>query len=143
MIVVHRIEELRNILSKERKEKKTIGFVPTMGALHEGHFSLIKKSVSENNFTVVSIFVNPIQFGPNEDYEKYPRTLPEDTLLCEKGKADLIFAPDKDEMFGEKNYAFVDINELQDNLCGFSRPGHFRGVCTIVAKFFNIVNPDR
>ena len=143
MKIVHTIAELREIIKNEKKKDNSVGFVPTMGALHSGHLSLIERSVSENDLTVVSVFVNPIQFGQNEDYEKYPRTLSEDAKLCEVGKADVLFAPGKVEMFGDKIYAFVDIIELQDNLCGFSRPGHFKGVCTIVAKFFNIVMADK
>ena len=142
MLVVHKIEELRKIIKEQKKLSKTIGCVPTMGALHQGHLKLIEKSKKETDFTVVTIFVNPIQFGVNEDFSKYPRTLPNDTRLCESVGADLIFAPEVNDMIGNDLLTFVDIKELQDNLCGAKRPGHFRGVCTIVAKFFNIVTPD-
>ena len=143
MLVVHKIEELRKIIKEQKKLGKTIGCVPTMGALHQGHLKLIEKSKKETDFTVVTIFVNPIQFGVNEDFSKYPRTLPNDTRLCESVGADLIFAPEVNDMIGNDLLTFVDIKELQDNLCGAKRPGHFRGVCTIVAKFFNIVTPDK
>ncbi len=114
-----------------------------MGALHEGHLSLIRRSAQECDFTVMSIFVNPLQFGPNEDLEAYPRTLDHDMHAAEEAGADLVFYPNAQEILGDNRLAFVDIEELQGNLCGRSRPGHFRGVCTIVAKLFNIVTPDR
>ncbi len=143
MIIVHTIAEVRSLVFKARKEEKTIGLVPTMGALHEGHASLMKSSVDDGNFTVVSIFVNPIQFGPNEDYDKYPRTLDVDAKLCEAQGVDVIFAPSVDELLGSSRYSFVDVNELSDYLCGAKRKGHFKGVCTIVSKFFNIATPDK
>ena len=114
-----------------------------MGYLHEGHESLIKKAVKDNDRVVVSIFVNPMQFGPTEDLDKYPRDLERDSKLCENAGANLIFHPEKEEMYFEDFSSYVDINGLSDELCGKSRPIHFRGVCTVVTKLFNIVNPDR
>lgn len=143
MKVVTTIKEVRDIVSQWRKENLSVGFVPTMGYLHEGHQSLITKSVSQNNKTVVSIFVNPMQFSPNEDLESYPRDLQKDSILCEATGADLIFHPDPSEMYSPSFCSFVDMNGLTGNLCGKSRPIHFRGVCTVVSKLFNIVKPDR
>lgn len=113
-----------------------------MGFLHKGHASLIKKAVEDNDIVVVSDFVNPIQFGPNEDLESYPRDINADSKLCEEIGADFIFNPEPNEMYHDKK-AFVDIEGLSDNLCGAKRPGHFRGVCTVCTKLFNIVGPDR
>lgn len=143
MEVIKKINRVREIISEKRKKNIKIGFVPTMGALHRGHVSLIEESVKECGFTVVSIFVNPIQFVQGEDFDKYPRVIEKDLDICKKAKADLVFVPDAEDILGKNLLAFVDIDKLQDNLCGLSRPGHFRGVCTIVAKLFNIVNPDR
>lgn len=142
MKVIKKIDELREILKDFKKEGKSIGLVPTMGFLHKGHASLIKKAVSENDIVVVSDFVNPIQFGPNEDLEAYPRDINADSKLCEDLGADFIFNPDPSEMYHDKK-AFVDIEGLSDNLCGARRAGHFRGVCTVCTKLFNIVGPDR
>lgn len=126
-----------------KKEGLSIGLVPTMGYLHEGHKSLIDRAVAENDRVVVSIFVNPIQFGPTEDLESYPRDLKADSLLCEKAGAALIFAPEPSEMYGEDFTTFVDMSGVTGELCGKSRPIHFRGVCTVVNKLFNIAMPDR
>ena len=142
MKVIKKIDELREILKDFKKEGKSIGLVPTMGFLHKGHASLIKKAVSENDIVVVSDFVNPIQFGPNEDLEAYPRDINADSKLCEKLGADFIFNPEPSEMYHDKK-AFVDIEGLSDNLCGARRAGHFRGVCTVCTKLFNIVGPNR
>lgn len=142
MKVIKKIDELREILKDFKKEGKSIGLVPTMGFLHKGHASLIKKAVSENDIVVVSDFVNPIQFGPNEDLEAYPRDINADSKLCEDLGADFIFNPDSSEMYHDKK-AFVDIEGLSDNLCGARREGHFRGVCTVCTKLFNIVGPNR
>lgn len=142
MKVIKKIDELREILKDFKKEGKTIGLVPTMGFLHKGHASLIKKAVEENDIVVVSDFVNPIQFGPNEDLEAYPRDINADSKLCEDLGADFIFNPEPSEMYHDKK-AFVDIEGLSDNLCGARREGHFRGVCTVCTKLFNIVGPDR
>jgi pantoate--beta-alanine ligase len=143
MIIIHGIAEARKIIREKKKSGMSIGLVPTMGALHKGHLSLMQKARKENDFTVVWIFVNPIQFGPNEDFSRYPRMLSEDSALCESAGVDMIFAPEAAEIIGGNLLAFVDIEKLQDNLCGIKRPGHFRGVCTIVAKFFNVLTPDR
>src|SRR5699024_8551754 len=142
MQVIKKIDELREILKPYRKEGKTIGLIPTMGFLHKGHASLIKKAVEDNDIVVVSDFVNPIQFGPNEDLETYPRDIEADSKLCEEIGADFIFNPEPSEMYHDKK-AFVDIESLSDKLCGAKRPGHFRGVCTVCTKLFNIVGPDR
>ena len=141
MIVAKSIAKVRKIINKAKKENKTIGFVPTMGALHKGHLSLVKKAKKECNFVVVSIFVNPIQFGPKEDYKKYPRTFKEDKKLL-LGYADLLFFPYVETMYKKDNSTFVEETILSKFLCGASRPGHFKGVCTVVAKLFNIVEPD-
>lgn len=142
MKVIKEIDELKDVLKDFKKEGKSIGLVPTMGFLHKGHASLIKKAVSENDIVVVSDFVNPIQFGPNEDLEAYPRDINADSKLCEDLGADFIFNPEPSEMYHDKK-AFVDIDGLSDNLCGARREGHFRGVCTVCTKLFNIVGPDR
>ena len=142
MKVIKTIGELKDTLKPYRKEGKSIGLVPTMGFLHKGHASLIKKAVEDNDIVVVSDFVNPIQFGPNEDLESYPRDINADSKLCEEIGADFIFNPEPSEMYHDKK-AFVDIEGLSDNLCGAKRPGHFRGVCTVCTKLFNIVGPDR
>ena len=142
MKVIKKIDELREILKDFKKEGKSIGLVPTMGFLHKGHASLIKKAVEENDIVVVSDFVNPIQFGPNEDLEAYPRDINADSKLCEDLGADFIFNPDPSEMYHDKK-AFVDTEGLSDNLCGSRRAGHFRGVCTVCTKLFNIVGPNR
>lgn len=141
--VVHTISEVRQIVSQWKKEGNTIGFVPTMGYLHEGHQSLIRKSVEENDKTVVSIFVNPMQFGPTEDLASYPRDLAKDSALCESLGVDMIFHPEPEEMYHENFSSYVDMSVLTEELCGLSRPVHFRGVCTVVNKLFNIVQPDR
>jgi len=144
------IKELRDKVKAWKKEGLTVGLVPTMGALHEGHLSLIKKSVETCDKTIVSIFVNPIQFGPSEDLDKYPRTLDSDLELCKNAGADVVFAPSANEMYGEG--AFQLSNDFLtyvippffyvNKLCGKSRMGHFDGVCTVVMKLFNIVQPD-
>lgn len=141
--VVKTVAEVREIVAGWRKNNETVGLVPTMGFLHQGHQSLIKKSVENNDRTVVSVFVNPIQFGPNEDLEAYPRDLERDSALCEETGADIIFNPDPSEMYKDGFVSFVDMNGLTNHLCGLSRPVHFRGVCTVVTKLFNIVCPDR
>ena len=141
--VVKTVEEVRKYVKEWRKNGETIGLVPTMGFLHAGHQSLIKRSVEDNDRTVVSVFVNPIQFGPNEDLEAYPRDLERDSQLCDETGADLIFNPEPSEMYKDGFVSFVDMNGLTNHLCGLSRPVHFRGVCTVCSKLFNIVGPDR
>lgn len=143
MKIVDKILDVRLQVSEWKKDGLKVGFVPTMGYLHEGHESLIKKAASQNDKVVVSIFVNPIQFGPTEDLESYPRDLDRDSRLCENAGADLIFHPQKEEMYFDDFCTFVDMNGLTEGLCGKTRPIHFRGVCTVVSKLFNIVTPDR
>ncbi|MBE5902538.1 MAG: pantoate--beta-alanine ligase [Lachnospiraceae bacterium] len=143
MQIVSTIKEVRDIVKQWRKEDLSIGYVPTMGYLHEGHASLMKAARKENDKVVVSIFVNPMQFGPTEDLDSYPRDLEKDSKLCEAEGVDLIFHPEPEEMYDESFCSFTDINGLSNALCGLSRPIHFRGVCTVLNKFFNIVGPDR
>ena len=143
MKVVHKISEVREILNKWKREGLSVGLVPTMGYLHEGHQSLIKKAVEQNDRVVVSVFVNPMQFGENEDLASYPRDLEKDTKLCEETGADLIFNPTPEEMYPEGFCSYVDMNGLIKELCGKSRPIHFRGVMTVVSKLFNIVTPNK
>ena len=143
MRVVKSVKEVRDAVKEWKAQGLSVGFVPTMGYLHEGHESLIKKAVKDNDRVVVSIFVNPMQFGPTEDLDKYPRDLERDSKLCENAGANLIFHPEKEEMYFEDFSSYVDINGLSDELCGKSRPIHFRGVCTVVSKLFNIVTPHR
>ena len=142
MKIVSTIQEVREQVNQWKKEGKSVGFVPTMGYLHEGHMSLID-AASENDKVVVSIFVNPMQFGPNEDLASYPRDLDHDAKMCQEHGVDLIFHPTPEEMYGDSFYSYVDMNVLTDELCGLSRPVHFRGVCTVVTKLFNIVRPDK
>ena len=143
MKVVKTVKEVREIVAGWRKEGLTVGLVPTMGFLHEGHQSLIRKSASQNDRTVVSVFVNPIQFGPNEDLEAYPRDLNRDIKAVEEAGGDLIFNPEPSEMYPGHFTSFIDTTETTELLCGAVRPVHFRGVCTVVGKLFNIVTPDR
>ena len=142
MKIVSTIEEVRAQVKEWKKEGLSIGFVPTMGYLHEGHMSLID-AAGENDRVVVSIFVKPMQFGPTEDLSSYPRDLEHDAKLCEEHGVDLIFHPTPEEMYGDQFYSYVDMDVLTKELCGLSRPVHFRGVCTVVTKLFNIVTPDR
>lgn len=143
MKIVKTVEEIRNQVKEWRKEGFSIGFVPTMGYLHEGHASLIKKSSENNDKTVVSVFVNPMQFGENEDLDSYPRDIEHDSEIVEESGGDIIFNPEPDEMYKNGFSSFVDMTVLTQELCGLSRPVHFRGVCTVVTKLFNIVKPDR
>ncbi|MEQ8154772.1 MAG: pantoate--beta-alanine ligase [Clostridiaceae bacterium] len=143
MDIINNIAEIRKIVKKHKKEGKTVGFVPTMGFLHEGHASLIEKARKENDIVVVSIFVNPIQFGANEDLDKYPRDMERDKKLVSDMGGDYIFAPEVKEMYPEELYTYVDVEKLSEGLCGAKREGHFRGVATVVTKLFNIVSPDR
>ena len=142
MEIARTVEEARRIVRGWKKEGLEIGLVPTMGYLHEGHGSLIAAARKENARVAVSIFVNPTQFGPNEDLARYPRDFERDSALCEKMGADLIFHPEPEDMY-QGAQAFVDIGLLASTLDGAARPGHFRGVCTVVSKLFNIVQPDR
>jgi pantoate--beta-alanine ligase len=137
------VAEVRRAIGEVRALGATVGMVPTMGALHEGHLSLIRAARAENDTVVVSIFVNPTQFGPNEDLKRYPRTLARDCELSQAAGADLIFCPADEEMYPAGFATWVDVEGLTDGLCGRSRPGHFRGVCTVVSKLLNICAPDR
>ena len=142
MEVVKTIQSVRALVKNARSDGKTIGLVPTMGALHVGHISLIQEAVKKTDFVVVSIFVNPTQFGPGEDFEKYPRPLEADLEICNKHQVDIVFVPDAQEMYPQQNLTWVNVEKLTERLCGRSRPGHFRGVTTVCAKLFNIVGPD-
>lgn len=143
MKIVAETEEVREQVRQWRKEGLSVGLVPTMGYLHEGHKSLIDKAVQQNDRVVVSVFVNPIQFGPGEDLATYPRDLERDAALCEAAGASLIFHPEKENMYFDDFCTFVDMDGLTKGLCGKTRPTHFRGVCTVVSKLFHIVQPDR
>lgn len=137
------VNEVREQVKAWKKEGLSVALVPTMGYLHEGHQSLIKRAVEENDRVVVSIFVNPMQFGPTEDLDSYPRDLEKDSALCEATGANLIFHPEPEEMYTDGFCSYVDMSVLTEELCGLSRPVHFRGVCTVVSKLFHIVTPDR
>lgn len=143
MRLVQTIVEMKRISKEVLDEGKTIGFVPTMGYLHEGHLSLVRKAREENDIVVVSIFVNPTQFGPNEDFNRYPRDLERDLRLLEPLNVDYVFHPSVEEMYPQHYSVYVDELELSRYLCGAKRPGHFRGVCTVVTKLFNIVKPTK
>lgn len=144
MKLVKTVAELREEIAAAKLAGKTIGLVPTMGALHEGHASLIKAANMENDFVVVSVFVNPTQFGPNEDLEAYPRTLDADCKLAESMGADIVFAPSAKEMYPSEDMTWVEVTgNVTKVLCGRSRPIHFRGVTTVVSKLFNLAQPDR
>lgn len=143
MKIVKTIDEVRKIVGEWRKQGLTVGLVPTMGYLHEGHASLIAASSRDNDRTVVSDFINPMQFGPAEDLDSYPRDIEQDTAVVEANGGDIIFNPEPSEMYHKSFSSFVDMTVLTEELCGLSRPVHFRGVCTVVSKLFNIVKPDR
>ena len=140
--VVKTIDEIREYVNKWHKEGLSVGLVPTMGYLHEGHKSLIDRAVSENDRVVVSDFVNPTQFGPNEDLEAYPRDIERDAALCESAGAAVVFNPEPEEMY-DNALTTVSVDKITKVLCGKTRPVHFAGVCTVVSKLFNIVKPDR
>lgn len=142
MKIVETIAEVRAQVKEWRAQGLSVGLVPTMGYLHEGHGSLITKAREDNDKVVVSIFVNPMQFGPTEDLDSYPRDLEKDSRFCESLGVDLIFHPEPEEMYHEDFSSYVDMSVLTEELCGLSRPVHFRGVCTVVNKLFNIVQPD-
>ncbi|MDD4939637.1 MAG: pantoate--beta-alanine ligase [Candidatus Omnitrophica bacterium] len=142
MKIIRGIKEMRELSRKAHEEKKRVGLVPTMGALHKGHLSLIQRARKENDAVFVSVFVNPIQFGPKEDYRRYPRNLKADARLCGQAGADAIFFPDERSMYSSGHGTHVCVEGLSDILCGKLRPGHFKGVTTVVAKLFNIVDPD-
>lgn len=143
MKIVNTINEVREAVKAWHKQGLTVGLVPTMGYLHEGHASLIARASKENDRVVVSDFVNPIQFAPNEDLASYPRDIDRDAKVCEENGADIIFHPTPEEMYHKDFSTFVDITGPSEELCGKSRPIHFRGVCTVVSKLFLIASPDR
>lgn len=143
MKIVNNIQRIREIVHDWRKQGMSVGFVPTMGYLHEGHQSLIQRAAQENDKVVVSVFVNKMQFGPAEDFAAYPRDIERDAKKCEEAGASLIFYPSDEEMYQSDFSSFVDMTGLTEGLCGKSRPIHFRGVCTVVTKLFHIVCPDR
>jgi pantoate--beta-alanine ligase len=143
MRISDRIDEVRAILRRARNKGSTVGLVPTMGALHEGHVSLIRKARYNDDFVVVSVFVNPTQFAPGEDLDRYPRQLHEDAALVEQLGGDLVFAPTVEEMYPADFCTYVEVEALTEQLCGAFRPGHFRGVTTVVAKLLSIIAPDR
>lgn len=143
MLTITTIAQMRAATAAFRKSGRSIGFVPTMGALHEGHLSLVRTARAECDIVAASIFVNPTQFGPNEDLAKYPRPFERDCELLSAEKVELLFAPSVEEMYPAGATTFVNVEDLSERLDGRSRPGHFRGVATVVAKLFNIVQPDR
>jgi len=142
MEVISKVAELQERIKNWKQAGLTIGFVPTMGYLHEGHLSLVREAKKRNDRAAVSIFVNPKQFGPAEDYNVYPRDLNRDAALLEKEGVDLIFYPAVEEMYPADYKTYVEVEDLENRLCGRSRPGHFRGVCTVVLKLFNLIQPD-
>ncbi|MEN3045183.1 MAG: pantoate--beta-alanine ligase, partial [Candidatus Hydrothermales bacterium] len=141
MEIIKSVKVMQKKAEELRKASKIIGFVPTMGALHEGHLKLMRETRSKCDILIVSIFVNPIQFGPTEDYLSYPRDFEGDRAKCEKEKVDIIFYPEVEEMYSKKFSTFVEVEKLTETLCGKYRPGHFKGVTTVVTKLFNIVKP--
>jgi len=143
MRIFRKIYLLQKCIRQLKKGNRTIGLVPTMGALHEGHLSLIRRARKENDILVVSIFVNPKQFGPGEDYLRYPRPFAKDKKLCAKEKVDILFVPSVEEMYPDGYLTYVNVEKISEKLCGKFRPGHFRGVVTVVTKLFNLVQPDR
>ena len=142
MKICKAIKEVREAVGQMKSGGKSIGFVPTMGCLHQGHLSLVRESTQQTGFTVVSIFVNPTQFGPGEDFKKYPRDLERDSSLLQKEGVGILFVPNQEEVYPQGFRSSVEVLGLQDKLCGRSRPGHFSGVCTVVLKLFQIVDPD-
>lgn len=144
MILCQNVLELKHLVAKFKLNGKSIGLVPTMGALHEGHASLIKAAHAENDITIVSVFVNPTQFGPNEDYTTYPRTLAKDCTVAQEAGADIVFAPKKEDLYPHKDMTWVEVTgDITKVLCGRTRPIHFRGVTTVITKLFNLIMPNR
>ena len=143
MKIITTVAEMKAQVAEWKAEGLTIGLTPTMGALHEGHMSLMERAVKECDRVVTSVFVNPIQFGPNEDYDNYPRDLEHDAAIAESKGVNVVFHPEPEEMYPKNYNTYVVMETLTDTLCGAKRPGHFRGVCTVVNKLFNIVQPDK
>jgi pantoate--beta-alanine ligase len=142
MKLIRNLKEMSDFSRRLKLKGKTLGIVPTMGALHEGHLSLIRRARKDNDYVVVSIFVNPIQFGPKEDLKKYPRDLKRDVRLCKKEGVDIVFYPSVQMIYPKDYKTYIKVSKLDEVLCGKFRPGHFQGVTTVIAKLFNIVNPD-
>ena len=143
MQVIEKIKDVSNFIKELKAQKKTVGFVPTMGFLHEGHLSLMRYAKKVTDVVIVSIFVNPTQFGPKEDFNAYPRDMEGDKGKCLEAGVDILFIPSASEIYPEGYLAYVNVEKITDVMCGASRPGHFKGVATIVAKLFNIVKPDK
>lgn len=143
LVVIRRAKEMQDASEVWRRQGLTVGVVPTMGALHEGHLSLIRRARADNDRVIVTIFVNPLQFGPNEDFSRYPRTFGHDLELCREAGTDAVYAPEVEEMYPPGASTVIEVSGVSERLCGASRPGHFRGVATVVAKLFNITKPHR
>lgn len=143
MKVIEAVAQIKDIVHKEKKKGKTIGFVPTMGFLHEGHITLAKQARQENDVVIMSIFVNPLQFGPNEDYERYPRDPKRDTVLAEKAGVDYLFMPSVNDMYPDEPAVVLTVKKRTNALCGLKREGHFDGVATVVLKLFHLTEPDK
>jgi pantoate--beta-alanine ligase len=141
--IIRDVNEMKIRMKHIKHSGKTIGFIPTMGYLHNGHKSLIERARQENNIIAVSIFVNPVQFGPNEDFQKYPRDEERDFIICKDAGCDIVFLPTRDDMYRSSYSTYVDVLNISEGLCGTSRPGHFRGVTTVVTKLFNILKADK
>lgn len=142
MKTITKAKEMHDAVKEEKSRGKSVGLVPTMGFLHEGHLTLVRESVKQADVTVVSVYVNPTQFGPKEDFREYPRDIKRDTEILEVEGVDYVFSPGNEEIYPDGYKTYVEVHDLQDTLCGRSRPGHFRGVCTVVLKLFNIIDPD-
>ncbi|MGE5531317.1 MAG: pantoate--beta-alanine ligase [Bacteroidota bacterium] len=142
MRIEKKIAGMRAFVQAARREGKSVGLVPTMGSLHEGHLALIRRSCNDNDVTVVSVFVNPTQFGPNEDFGAYPRDLERDAVLAQKQGVSVVFAPEAREMYCDDFSTWINVEQVSEGMCGDQRPGHFRGVATVVCKLLNIVQPD-
>ncbi len=143
MQVIHTLPDMKDWVRQQKAKRQSIGFVPTMGYLHEGHMALVEQAKAENGQVVLSIFVNPAQFGPNEDFDRYPRDFERDSKLSEKAGVDVVFAPSAEEMYPQQSKLSISAGPLADVLCGASRPGHFDGVLKVVAKLFHLVECDR
>lgn len=141
--VIESVSEMREFVKQVKLQNKRVGFVPTMGALHEGHLTLMREAQSVSDIVVASIFVNPTQFGPNEDYDAYPRTWQEDITACQRAGVDVVFRPRVADMYPKGWGTWISVEQVTEKLCGQTRPGHFRGVATVVTKLFNIVQPDK
>ena len=142
MKIINNINKMKAVSRGLKSQGKSIGFVPTMGCLHEGHLGLVRNSIQKTDSTIVSIFVNPAQFGPEEDFKKYPRNIVRDTRILKREKVSYLFLPSPEDIYPFNYKTYIEVTDLQEKLCGASRPGHFRGVCTVVLKLFSIIHPD-